>query len=85
MPIRKVHEIQAGLKLNGTHRLLVYVDVNRCDNIDTTQKNMKTLIYASKEVGLEVYFAISSPECRAKSYGSGCIDPHSLDLGTSWS
>jgi hypothetical protein len=37
------------------------------------QKNMETLIDASKEVGLEVntenkvYVAVSSPECRAKS------------------
>jgi hypothetical protein len=45
-----------GLKLNGTHRLLVYVDdVNLLgNNIDTIKKNIETLIYAGKEVGLEV-------------------------------
>jgi hypothetical protein len=45
-----------GLKLNGTHQLLVYVDdVNLLgDNTDTIKKNMETLIEASKEVGLEV-------------------------------
>jgi hypothetical protein len=44
------------------------------DNIDTTKKNMETLIDASKEVVLEVNIgktkytvAVSSPECRAKS------------------
>jgi hypothetical protein len=44
-----------GLKLNGTHQLLVYADdVNLLgDNIDAIKKNMETLIAASKEVGLE--------------------------------
>jgi hypothetical protein len=54
--IRKVQENHAGLKLNGTHQLLAYVDdVNLLgDNIDTINKNTETLIDASKEVGLEV-------------------------------
>jgi hypothetical protein len=45
-----------GLKLNGTHQLLAYVDdVNLLgDNIDTIKKNTKTLSDASKEVGLEI-------------------------------
>jgi hypothetical protein len=39
--IRKVQENQVGLKLNGTHLLLVYADdVNLLeDNADTTQRN----------------------------------------------
>jgi hypothetical protein len=39
--IRKVQENQVGLKLNGTHQLLAYVDdVNLPgDNIDTIKKN----------------------------------------------
>jgi hypothetical protein len=53
--IRKVQENQAGLKLNGTHQLLAYADdVNLLGyDIDTIDRN-KTLIDASKEVGLEV-------------------------------
>jgi hypothetical protein len=45
-----------GVKLNGTHKLLLYADyVNLLgDNIDTIKKNTKTLIDASKEIGLEV-------------------------------
>jgi hypothetical protein len=44
-----------GLKLNGTHQLLVYAnDVNLlCDNIDTIKENTETLTDACKEFGLE--------------------------------
>jgi hypothetical protein len=55
--IRRIHEIQEGLKLNGTHQLLVYDDddVNIVgENIDTTNKNTESLLDASKEVGLQV-------------------------------
>jgi hypothetical protein len=54
--IRKVQEIQVGLKLNGTRQLLAYADdVNLLeDNVDTIKKNIETSIDASKEVGLEI-------------------------------
>jgi hypothetical protein len=63
--ISKVEEDLMGLKLNGTHQLLVYADdVNLLgDNIDTIKKNTETLIEASKEVGLQVN-AEKTESCR---------------------
>jgi hypothetical protein len=54
--IRKVQENQVRLKLNGTYQLLAYADDANLlgDNIDTINKNIETLIDASKEDGLEV-------------------------------
>jgi hypothetical protein len=54
--IRRVQENQEGQILNGTHQLLAYADdVNIVgENIDTIQKNIKALLDACKEVGLEV-------------------------------
>jgi hypothetical protein len=45
-----------GLKLNGTHQLLIYADnVNLLgDNTDTIKENTQTLFDANKEVVLEV-------------------------------
>jgi hypothetical protein len=44
----KVQGNQVGLKLNGTHQLLAYVDDENLldDNIDTTRKSTETLIDA---------------------------------------
>jgi hypothetical protein len=49
--IREIQENQVGLKLNGTHQLLVSVDyVNLLgDNTDTIKKNTETLTDASKD------------------------------------
>jgi hypothetical protein len=56
--VRKVQEIQVGLKLKGTHQLLVYGDdvILLGDNIrvDSIKKDIQTLIDAGKEVGLEL-------------------------------
>jgi hypothetical protein len=51
-----VQENQVGLKLNGTHKLLVYADDMNLlgDNLDTIKKNTGTLIDVSKEDVLDV-------------------------------
>jgi hypothetical protein len=56
MPLSRSRKTRVGRKLNGTHQLLVYADdVNLLgDNIVIINKNTKTLIDASKEVGLGV-------------------------------
>jgi hypothetical protein len=54
--IRRVQANQKGLKLNGTHQLLVYADdVNILGrSIHTIRKNTEALLSPSKEIGLEV-------------------------------
>ena len=53
--IRKVQVIQDGLKLNDTHQLLVYADVNMLGgSVHTVKENTETLVVANKEIGLEV-------------------------------
>jgi len=54
--IRGVQINQDGLKLNGTHQLLVYADdVNILGgSIHTVKKNVGALVVASKKSGLEV-------------------------------
>jgi len=54
--IRRVQVNQDGLKLNGTHQLLVYADyVNILGgSVHTVKKNRESLFAASKETGLEV-------------------------------
>jgi len=54
--IRRVQVNLDGLKLRGTHRLLVYVnDVNILGgSVHTVKENAEALILASKEIGLKV-------------------------------
>jgi hypothetical protein len=67
--IMKVQENLVELKVNGSHQLLVYADVNLQGNdIDKIKKNTENLTDTSREVGLEanaekinyMYSAISS-------------------------
>ena len=52
--IRRVQVIQDGLKLNGTHQLLVYADdVNILDGrVHTVEKITEALVVSVKETGL---------------------------------
>src|SRR5215469_4553241 len=54
--VRRVQVTQDGLKLYGTHQLLVYADdVNILGgSVDTVKKNAEALVPATKEIGLEV-------------------------------
>jgi uncharacterized protein related to proFAR isomerase len=53
--IRRAQVKEGVLKLNGTHQLLVYVDVNILGgSIHTVEKITQALVFASKETGLEV-------------------------------
>jgi len=52
--IGRVQVNQDGLKLNGTHQLLIYADdVNILgESVHTVKENAEALIVASKEIGL---------------------------------
>jgi hypothetical protein len=54
--IRRVQVNQDGLKLNGTHQLLVYAnDFNLLGgSIHTIKENAEALVVVSKEIGLEM-------------------------------
>jgi hypothetical protein len=54
--IRRVQVNKNGLKLNGTHQLLVYADdVNiLVGSVHTIKKNAEALVVASNETGIEV-------------------------------
>jgi hypothetical protein len=53
--IRRVQD-QVGLELNGRHQLLIYADdINLLVNsINTIKDNTKTLLEASRDVGLKI-------------------------------
>ena len=55
-PIRRVQVNQEGLKLNGTHQLLIYADdVIVGGSVHTIQKITEVLTVACMEIGLKVY------------------------------
>jgi hypothetical protein len=60
--IRKVQENLVRLKLNGTHQLLAYANVNLLeDNIDTIKENTKTKLNSMVSVVLK---RLSGPRSR---------------------
>jgi len=53
--IRRVQVIQDDLKLNGTHQLLVFADVNILGgSVHTVKENAEALVVVSMETGQEV-------------------------------
>jgi len=74
--IRRVQVNQDGLKLNGTHQLLVHADdVNIMGgSVRTVKENAEALIVASKEIGLEVnadktkYMVMSGDQTAGRSH-----------------
>ena len=56
MCLKRVQVNQDGLKLSGTHQLLVYADGDNIMgvSVNTIKKDAETLVVASKEIGLEV-------------------------------
>jgi hypothetical protein len=54
--IRRIQANREGLKLNGTHQLLVYADDDNvlAGSIHSIKKNAEDLVIGSKEIGLEV-------------------------------
>jgi len=65
--IRRVQINQDGLKLNGTHQLLVHADDDNIfgGSIHTIKKNSEAIVVARKETGLEVN--ADKPKCMVKS------------------
>jgi len=80
--IRRVQVNQDGLKLNGTHQLLVYAaDVNVLGgNVHTVQENA-SLVVASKETGLEVN--ADKTKYMAMSLDQKAVRSHSIDTDNS--
>jgi len=63
--LMRVQVNQDGLKLNGTHQLLVYADdvIKLGRSVLTIKENAEALIVASEEIGLEVNDKLSSWLC----------------------
>jgi hypothetical protein len=51
--VRRVQVNRDGLKLNGTHQLLVYIDILG-ESKHTIEEKTEALVFVSKETGLEV-------------------------------
>jgi hypothetical protein len=64
--IRKVQENQVGVKLNGTHQLLVDTD-----DVNLLGCNIDTLIAASKDVSLEINVEKSKHILQAHHWNAG--------------
>jgi len=81
--IRRVQVNQDGLKLNGTHELLAYVDdVNILGaSIHTLKENEEALVAATREIGLEVNIDKTKYMVMSRDQNAGRI--HSVRIDNS--
>jgi hypothetical protein len=81
--IKRVQANQNGLKLNGTHQLLVYADDANIlgGSIHTIQKNAEALVATSKENGLEVN--ADKTKCMIMSQDKNAGQSHSIKIYSS--
>jgi len=77
------HISQDGLKLNGTHQLLVYADdVNILDGfVPTLQTNTGALLVGSMEIGLEVN--ADKTKCMVVSRDQNARQSHNIKIDNS--
>jgi len=78
--IRRVQVYQDGLKLNGTHQLMVYADdVNILGgSTHTINEKAEALLVASKETGLEVNADNTKYMVMSRDKNTGCS--HSIKI-----
>ena len=81
--IRRVQEIQDGLKVNDTQQFLVYADdVNILgESVRTIEKNTEALVVASKEISLEVY--AHKTKCKVMSRDQNAGRSHDIKADNS--
>jgi hypothetical protein len=79
--IRRVQANQKGLKLNGTHQLVVYGDDGNMlgRSIHAIKKNAEALLVASKEIGLEVHAEKTKYMVMSGDHNAGQNDNIKLD------
>ena len=78
--IRRVHVNQDGLKLNGTHKLLVYADevIILGRRVHTINKYAEALVVASKETGRKV--TVDKSKHIAMSQDPNALGSHNIKI-----
>jgi hypothetical protein len=78
--IRRVQGNQDGLKLNGTHQLLVYAnDVNILGgSVYTVQENAEAFVVPGREIGLKVN--ADKTKCMGMSRDQNAGGSHSINI-----
>jgi len=81
--IRRVQVNQDGLKLNGTHQLLAYADVNILGgSIHTLKENAETLVAATRGTGLEISADKTKYMVMSRDQNAGRIHSVRIDNST---